>query len=163
MKRRDFLLAGAALSLVACSALPVGLEAPTVSVADIRLAGGGLLEQRFRLTLRVHNPNDRDLPLDGLNFVLELNDMEFAQGATSRPVMLQGLGDTLVDVEGVSNLGAVLDQLQQLSAGPGARDSVGYRIHGRLASRGMGSFPFDRRGEISLNDLNRRRKRGKVE
>ena len=159
MKRRDFLLAGGALMLAACSALPIGLQAPKVSVADIRLAGGGLLEQRFRLTLRVHNPNDRDLPLDGLSFVLELNDLEFAQGASNRPVMLQRLGDTLVEVEGISNLATVLQQLQQTRPGPDGREAVGYRIHGRLVSGAMGSIPFDRRGEIALGDLGGRRRR----
>lgn len=159
MKRRDFLLAVATFGLAACSGLPFGLEAPKVSLADVRLAGGGLLEQQFRLTLRVHNPNDRDIPLDGLNFVLELNDMEFAQGASNRPVTLQRLGDTLVEVDGVSNLVAVMQQLQQLGAGPDRRDSVSYRIHGKLASGMMGYIPFDRRGEVSLSDFGTRRKR----
>jgi len=158
-RRREFLLAGAALMLAACSALPTGLEAPKVSVADIRLAGGGLLEQRFRLTLRVHNPNDRDLPLDGLSFVLELNDMEFAQGASSRPVTLQRLGDTLVEVDGVTNLVAVLEQLQQLKSNADGREAVSYRIRGKLTSGMMGYIPFDRHGEIVLNDLGGRRKR----
>jgi LEA14-like dessication related protein len=160
MQRRDFLLAGTALVLSACSALTIGLEAPKVSVADIRLAGGGLLEQHFRLTLRVHNPNDRDIPLDGLSFVLDLNDMEFAQGASSRPVTLQRLGDTLVDVDGVSNLATVMQQLQQLKSAPDGSEAVSYRIHGKLVSGMTGNIPFDRRGEISLNDLGGRRKKG---
>ena len=160
MKRRDFLLGGAALALAACSGLPMGLESPKVSVADIRLTGGGLLEQRFRLTLRVHNPNDRDIPVDGLSFVLDLNDAEFAQGATNRPVTLERLSDTLVEVEGVSNLAAVLDQLQQFGTSPDRREAVSYRLHGTLVSGTMGRVPFDRRGEISLADLSGRRRKG---
>jgi LEA14-like dessication related protein len=156
--RRNFLLL-LATSLAACTGLPLGLEAPKVSVADIRLVGGSLLEQRFRLTLRVHNPNDRDLPLDGLSFVLELNDMEFAQGASNRPVLLQRLGDTLVEVDGVSNLQTVLQQLQQLRPAPDGREAVAYRIRGRLVSGPTGSIPFDRRGEIVLGDLGGRRRR----
>lgn len=159
MKRRAFLLGGAALALAACSGLPIGLESPKVSVADIRLTGGSLLEQRFRLTLRVHNPNDRDIPLDGLSFVLDLNDAEFAQGATHRPVTLERLGDTLVEVEGISNLATVLGQLQQFSTSPDRREAVSYRIHGTLVSGTMGRVPFDRHGEISLADLSGQRKR----
>src|SRR5574337_1235640 len=142
--RRDFLLTGVALALAACSGLPIGLESPKVSVADIRLAGGGLLEQRFRLTLRVHNPNDRDIPVDGLSFVLELNGIEFAQGATNRPVTLERLSDTLVEVEGTSNLAAVVQQFQQLTTPQDGREAVTYRLHGKLASGLMGSIPFDR-------------------
>jgi LEA14-like dessication related protein len=162
MRRRPFLLAAGALALAACAGVPLGLEAPRVSLADIGLAGGGLLEQRFRLTLRVHNPNDRDIPIDGLAFAVELNGVEFAQGASNRPVLLQRLGDTLVEVEGVTNLLAVFQQLRALRPGPEALESLPYRLHGKLHSGGvLGAIPFDRRGEIALpEELGGPRRRG---
>lgn len=102
MKRRAFLLAAGGLTLAACSALPIGLEAPKVSLADIALTGGGLVAQRVRLTLRVHNPNDRDIAFEGLALAVELNGAEFAQGASNRPVVLGRLADTRVEMEGGS-------------------------------------------------------------
>jgi LEA14-like dessication related protein len=160
LNRRHFVLAAGALLAAGCSGLPIGLEAPRVSLADIGVGGGGLLEQRFVLRLRVQNPNDRDIPLDGLSFTVELNGEEFAHGVSNRPVVLQRLSDTLVDVEGVSNLAAVVTQLQHFKAGPDGREALNYRIHGKLASGLMGSIPFDRQGEIALpGDLGGRRRR----
>lgn len=149
MRRRSFLAAAGAAVLAACAGLPIGLESPKVSLADISVAGGGLLEQRFALKLRVQNPNDRDIPLDGLSFTVELNGLEFAHGVSNRPVVLARLSDTLVDVEGVSNLGAVIRQLQQAAGGEG-REAFTYRIHGKLASGLLGSIPFDRQGEVAV-------------
>lgn len=159
MRRRDFVLA--ALGLAGCAQFGLGLEAPKVSLADIRLLGGGLLEQRFLLTLRVFNPNARDIPVDALSFQVELNGLEFAQGSSSRPVVLQANGDTLVEVEGISNLASVVDQLRGLGRGHPGEEGMHYRIHGRLHSSALGVVPFDRKGQIALpEELGGRRSRG---
>lgn len=160
LRRREFLLSAAILLLAGCDGLSLGLEAPKVSLADIRLVGGGLLEQHFLLTLRVFNPNDREIPVDSLSFQVELNGMEFARGASHRPVVLQPLGDTLVEVEGISNLASVLDQLRGLKPGPDGSGGIPYRIHGSLRSGSRGVIPFDRKGEVALPEaLGGRRQR----
>lgn len=149
MRRRDFMI-WAGLAVAGCGALGLGLEAPKVSLADIRLTGGGLLEQRFQLTLRVFNPNDRAITVDSLTFQVELQGKEFAQGASNHPVVLQASGDTLVEVEGISNLASVVDQLRGLKLGPEGSEAIPYRIHGKLRSGALGFIPFDRKGEIAL-------------
>ena len=55
----------ALLALGACARLGEA-EPLRVHLADIRLLPGGLLEQRFQVELRLGNPNDFDLALDGL-------------------------------------------------------------------------------------------------
>lgn len=150
MKRRAFLLAAVALALAGCAGLPIGLEAPKVSLADITLTGGGLVEQRFRLTLRMHNPNDRDIAIEGLTFAVELNGAEFAQGASNRPVVLGRLSDTLVEVEGVSNLSILLKQARRFKPGAEGRETLPYQLHGKLVGGPFGDVPFDRKGEIAL-------------
>ncbi|MBL8438684.1 MAG: LEA type 2 family protein [Zoogloeaceae bacterium] len=152
MKRRCFLLAVGAAWLTGCGGLTLGLDAPKVALSDIRLVGGGLVEQRFLLTLRVTNPNNRDLEVDSLTYEVELNGEPFAHGTSHRPFTLRALDDTLVEVEGVSNLAALLDQLQGLLRGPNGPEALPYRIHGRLRSGSFGFLPFDRKGEIRLPD-----------
>ncbi len=61
----------AVVALVACAQIGE-TRSPQVNVVDIRLPQGGLLEQRFRVDLRIGNPNDFDLPLDGPTFELDL-------------------------------------------------------------------------------------------
>jgi LEA14-like dessication related protein len=135
-----------ALMLSACASL-YGLKSPEVSLSDIRLKGGNLLEQRFTLSLRVLNPNDKDLAVDGLTFELEIAGQRFARGATGQSVTLTRLSDTVVDVDGTAQLISLLQKLPSLVDSSG---KVPYRIKGEVVSRDYGRIPFDRRGETNL-------------
>ncbi|NTV09797.1 MAG: LEA type 2 family protein [Zoogloea sp.] len=152
MKRRDFLSGLGAALLAGCAALPVGLDAPEVSLANINLVGGNLLEQRFALQLRVRNPNRRDIDIKGLNFQLELQGQRFASGTSDHQVTLPALGETLVDVSVVATLADVLRIVREVRKEGGER--VAYGISGKLFA-GMlpGGLPFQRRGEVSLAAL----------
>lgn len=134
------------LTLSGCATLPGTLTPPEVSLADLRLIDVGLFEQRFGLSLRVLNPNEVDIPVEGLSFTLELNDTTFATGVSNESVTIPRLGEAVVDVQAVSTLTGLLHQLRRLSQG---EQGITYRIHGTLSTGGMlGGVPFDRRGEI---------------
>ncbi|MFT4173904.1 MAG: LEA type 2 family protein [Rhodocyclaceae bacterium] len=135
-----------ALLLAACASL-YGLKSPEVSLSDIHIKGGNLLEQRFTLSLRVLNPNDKDLAVDGLTFELEIAGQRFARGATGQAVTLARLSDTVVDVDGTAQLISLLQKLPSLVDGDG---KVPYRIKGEVVSRDYGRIPFDRKGETEL-------------
>ena len=75
-RRRLAGLAAAMLGLTAlggCAGLQLGMKNPEVTVANIRLLDGNLLEQRFLLTLRVMNPNTSEIAIEGLTFKVDLN------------------------------------------------------------------------------------------
>ncbi|HEY5598379.1 MAG TPA: LEA type 2 family protein, partial [Kiloniellales bacterium] len=85
--KRFLSLIGVGLVLVLAACAPIDkAEPPEVSLADIKLLPGGLFEQKFQLELRVTNPNNFDLPLEGLSFKLALNDQPFAQGVSNESV-----------------------------------------------------------------------------
>ncbi|KPK61493.1 MAG: hypothetical protein AMJ59_00220 [Gammaproteobacteria bacterium SG8_31] len=63
--------------LAACVGLR-NLEAPDVVVTAIRPVDATLLEQRFEVDLRIYNPNNRDLPIDGVDFELAINESRLA-------------------------------------------------------------------------------------
>lgn len=135
-----------ALTLGGCATLPGSLTPPEVTLADLRLIDVGLFEQRFGLSLRVLNPNEVDIPVEGLSFTLELNGTDFASGVSNESVTIPRLGEALVDVQAVSSLTGLLHQLRRLSQG---EQGIEYRIYGKLVTGGLlGSVPFDRRGEI---------------
>ena len=149
-RRRTLLCAAAAaLLLGGCASLPVGLDAPQVSLTDVSLQGGGLFEQRIGLVLRVANPNRRELAIDGMSFELELNGKKFAHGVSDKSLSIPGLGEALVDVSAVTSLGDVLRQLGSL----GDRRGIDYRLHGKVLMSGFGSLPFERKGEVSLPEF----------
>ena len=80
-----------ALWLAGCTGLPLGMQAPSVTLADISVVNVGLFEQQFMLKLRVQNPNPQEFVIDGLAFDLEVNEQPFAKGVSNQLVTYRGL------------------------------------------------------------------------
>ncbi|TVT75150.1 MAG: LEA type 2 family protein [Denitromonas halophila] len=149
--RRTALVALATLGLAACASLPLNMKPPEVSVSDLRLIDVGLLEQRFGLSLRVLNPNDAEIPVDGLSFTVELNGKPFAKGVSNQTVTVPRLSEAMLEVEAVSSLSGLLRQFGAMSKG---QERIDYRIHGTLYTGGLfGGVPFDQKGEVDFADL----------
>lgn len=63
-----------------------------------------LLEQRFKVGLRVLNPNSVALPVKGLSYSLKLNGYKVVSGATGDIPELPAYGDVRLDLEAGVNL-----------------------------------------------------------
>lgn len=148
MRRALWLLFVVVALLAACAPR---LQKPEISLAGIDLVGLGLLEQRFVLRLRIRNPNDVDLPVNALNFDVELNARHFARGVSDKPVIIPRQGETILEVKTVSRLGDVIKPLRD--AQKNGRERIGYRVFGSIELEGIGSFPFDRSGDVPLSAL----------
>jgi LEA14-like dessication related protein len=137
----------ALLALAACAQIG-DTRSPQVHVVDIRLLQSGLLEQRFRVDLRIGNPNDFDLPLDGLTFELDLNGRRFAEGFTDQAVTVPRLGEARVSVDASTTLLDMIEQALLL----GERSELSYRIEGVVYLRGLGrrQVPYERGGRMRL-------------
>ena len=72
--------------LTGCAALQDSLEAPHVTLTDLRMLDMTLFEQRYGLKIRVQNPNPVELPITGMNFRLDVNDSELGRGVSDQPV-----------------------------------------------------------------------------
>ncbi len=136
------------VSLAGCAGLFQHMEAPQVSLADVRLREATLFEQRFVLFLRVQNPNTFVIPVQGLQYTLDLAGEPFAQGLANQPVDIPAMGSTIIEVEAVSTTVALVRQLQRLGAGNPA-DKLIYRVRGVLRVAGRPRLPFDYQGEIN--------------
>ena len=148
-RRRLAGLAVAMLGLTAlggCAGLRLGMQKPEVSVANIRLLDGNLLEQRFLLTLRVMNPATSEIAIEGLTFKVDLNGQPFAKGVGNQPVVVPRLGEAMVEVTATTGLGGLLRQLKAFKG----REKVDYRISGRLVTGNFGGIDFDQTGEVEL-------------
>jgi len=137
----------ALLALAACTRLG-GAEPPQVHLTDIRLLPGGLLEQRFEVDLRLGNPNDFDLELDGLTFEVELNDRPFARGLSNQSVTVPRLGEAELRVVASTTLIDVVQQMLVL----GERSDLSYRIAGVVYLRGTArrKVPYETSGRLRL-------------
>lgn len=143
---RRLILLGLAGLLVACTTLLGVPEKPKVALAGIVLEDLGLFEQRFQLALRVSNPNDTELTIDGLDFKLELNGKAFASGESREAVTLPRKGDVLVKLKVKTRLVGILDQIKLLQTG---EKPLSYRMLGRLYTPWLpGGIAFERKGEL---------------
>lgn len=140
-----------ALLTASCSTIPKDFESPRVNIADMTAKDVALFEQRFDVKLRVQNPNDTDISVNGMKFDIELNDREFGNGMSGQRVNVPRFGSETVDVEVITTLGSFLRQVQDFSGGAGQK--VRYRLKGTAFVVAPSQFkvPFDEKGEIDLN------------
>lgn len=121
---------------------------PDVNLAHLELTRADLLEQRYRILLRVQNPNPFSLPIRGLAFQVHVDGRRFLRGVSDTAVTIPAYGEEVLEVQGVSTLGSVVDQLRALARGP---DVVRYRVSGHfvLLDR-SGRWHFENLGEFPL-------------
>jgi LEA14-like dessication related protein len=138
----------ASIFVGACATMSAYKEAPRVSLVSIQPQQMGVLEQRFILQLRILNPNDEAIPVEGLSYGIEINDREFAYGVSRQAVDIPAFGEALLDVEVSSNLLNVVRQLQALNSE--TRSSLDYRLKGKISlANSPASLPFDYSGELT--------------
>src|SRR4029453_4457613 len=82
----------AALLLAGCASV----EPPSVTLSSLRMQQSTLTEQRFLTTLRIQNPNDFDLAVEGLSFDLVVNDQPFAKGVGKSNTVIPAFGSGVV-------------------------------------------------------------------
>jgi LEA14-like dessication related protein len=136
-----------AAMLAACAGIGNLKEPPRVSLVNIQPGDMTLLEQRFGVRLRILNPNDAPIPVTGLSCSLEINEREFAYGVSQQDVTIPPFGEALLDVDMVSNLLNVMQQLRGL--GREEHNSFRYRLKGNLTlANRTRRVPFDYHGEL---------------
>lgn len=135
-----------ALVLAACAALSCGcahtppIDPPRVSILEVHVVSGELWMQHLKVRLRLHNPNDRDLPVTGLEYTVEIAGQELGSGASAQSFVVPPHGDAELDTSVVTNLAAAA--LNLLSHGP--RTLVPYRLVGKISlAEGLGRVPFE--------------------
>jgi LEA14-like dessication related protein len=137
------------LVLTACNTFPVRTEPPRVTLVGLSLASVELLEQRYQVRLRLKNPNAFALPVRGVDFHLDLNGRNFADGVSNQTLDVPAYGEALLEMEVSSNLLQVFRQLQSLEEN--AVSGVAYRIKGKVAIGDYGRrLSFDQSGEIGV-------------
>lgn len=132
-----------------CATLTGLSEAPRVSLVGIEPVSIQLLEQRFRVSLRVQNPNDREITIRGLDYRIVINDKVFAQGVTGKPVEVPAWGEGIAEVEVVSSLERVIDQLEAFGERPGP--DIDYALSGHVRVDGVPfPIPFQYRDTLTF-------------
>lgn len=146
--RKSLLLACTAL-LTACAP---ALQKPEISLADIALVGIGLSEQQFIMKLQIANPNALDLPVEKLQFDIEVEGRPFAHGATAAPTTVPAHGEAMLEIMASSRLSTLSKPLRD--AWKNGRTRLAYRLTGDAElGHGIGRVPFVKNGEMPLSVL----------
>jgi LEA14-like dessication related protein len=127
------------------------LEKPELSVVGVQLVNASIFEQRLKVRLHVHNPNDRDLPIKGIEYSIEVMGQPAATGQSDASFVVPALGEAEFDMSVSTNLAGTL--LQLLSRGSNAlAQEVPYRLTGKveLSEGWLRSIPFDQHGSFRL-------------
>jgi LEA14-like dessication related protein len=137
------------VTIAGCAGLPAGMEAPSITIADLSAGDVGVFEQQFNIKLRIQNPNTEDLRIDGIAFDLDVNGAPFAKGVGNQAVTIPRYGSGTMSVEAVSSLGGLIRQFSTLIQGekPGFR----YRVKGVVSIAGGSRIPFERSGEFDMS------------
>ena len=148
-----------ALLLVGCATLGRDFEKPQVHIAGIRMLGVKGFESTFQVELRVINPNDMALPVEGVVCDLTLNGRHLAKGVANPGAAIPAYGTVLIPVTiyvSVIDMVGLAHRLIEGAQGNAPLEKWSYAINGQLDMGGTlwpGKLPFDAKGEIDLKEL----------
>lgn len=136
--------------LAACSSLPRDFETPKFGIANIAPKDVAILEQRFDVQLRIQNPNNFDLGINGIRFEIDLNEKAFGNGMSGQAVTIPRFSSEVITAEVITGIGSFIRQVQ------GMNDSTAklrYRLKGKAFAESPSRFaiPFDESGEVDFN------------
>jgi LEA14-like dessication related protein len=136
------------LALSGCALFVPKLQTPNLSIVDIEIRKANLLEQDLRLRMRVQNPNDRSLPIQGLTYTVYLGGQEFATGVSDASFVVPALGTAEFNMDVTANAAGALFAILGKPHGQG----IDYRMQGRveLSHGWLRSIPFEQSGTFTL-------------
>ena len=127
----------------------VQLEAPKLSVVSLKMQSADIFSQRLQVRMRVVNPNDRELPIKGISYRIEVNEAQLGEGETDTSFVVPAKGEAEFDMTVTANLASTLSKLFLRGSKP---ESLDYRLVGSVAlsSGFLRRIPFDERGSVKL-------------
>ncbi len=144
-----FIILFLAISVISgCSTLAQKFnpDPPVVRLVGIELVKMEVLQQTFKLTLNLQNPNDFALPITGMQFSAAINDEDFASGVSNQGVDLPALGEANMEVQVRSGLMQIIQNLNKL----GSAKSLDYILKGSVKVAGVPvKIPFSEKGTLS--------------
>lgn len=149
---RLLFVAACCVLLAACASLGPKLEAPRLELVDVQVLSTDVFAQRFKVRLKVVNPNDLELPVRGLEYTIIMMGDSFAEGLSDQAFVLPALGeaefDMLVTTNFVSSFGRLLSRVQG-----GKLENIDYEIAGKvMVDKGMvRKIPFNHRGTVDFS------------
>ena len=149
---RRMLFVAVAVLAAACSSLGSKLEAPSLSLVAVQMLSTDMFAQKFKVRVKVENPNDLELPVRGLEYQIIMMGDSFAEGTSYDVFLLPARGeaefDMLVTTNFVSSFGRLLSRV-----GGGKLENIDYEISGKVfVDKGvLRRIPFNHQGTVDFS------------
>ncbi|MFZ2988893.1 LEA type 2 family protein [Ideonella sp.] len=121
-----------------------------VTVAGIEAMDGQGLELRFKVKLRLQNPNDSTIAYDGVALDLDLNGKRLASGVSDQKGTLPRYGEIILEVPVTISAFAAVRQAIGLSQDKALEQAMPYTLTGKLGGGLLGTVRFTHSGTLSL-------------
>jgi len=153
--RAAFLVVVATL-LAGCATMGAKLESPTVSVLNVQVLSTDMFAQKFRVRVKVENPNNLELKVKGIEYEILLMGDSFAEGNSSDQFLLPAKGEAEFDMVVTTNFVSSLGRLISRKGG-GKLEDVDYEIVGQIfVDKGMiKKIPFNHKGVVDFTRAKR--------
>ncbi len=137
------------LLVVSCAGLGNRLvKSPEISVAKISIGDLRLDRQDIKVKLNVFNPNPVPIPVRGITYKFNINNIEFAKGFNETRIDLPASGEGDIDLVISGDLVSFLLENKMIRT-----DELKYSLTGNIAVLSSSlRFPFSRTGEINIPD-----------
>lgn len=137
-----------AVALSGCALFVPRLETPKLSIVDIEVLRANFMAQQLRVRLRVQNPNDRSLPIEGLAYTVYLGGQEFASGVSDASFVVPAFGTAEFNTDVTANAAGAIFAILSKPHGQG----IDYRMKGKveLTHGWLRSIPFEQGGTFTL-------------
>jgi LEA14-like dessication related protein len=138
-----------AVCLSGCAALRPELQAPQVTLVSVAMTSADIFNQQFLVKVNVENPNDRELPITGIDYKLFLEGDSFAEGVSNKAFTVPANGETEFDMTVRTNFASGVARLLSRLNG---RDQVQYVVEGKVLTdiSMLKKIPFQQSGTVSL-------------
>jgi LEA14-like dessication related protein len=126
------------------------VKTPEITLIGLRIVEASLFEQRYRVRLRLFNPNRIALPVQAMRWRIELVGERFAKGETSEPLRIPAQGATEFELTVKTSLMRLGRSLVNLLMRP--YSGVDYRLSGEidLGLPLLKNIPFSYQGNVDL-------------
>jgi len=142
--------------LVACADAP-RVAAPRIAVESVRLERITGSEATFEVTLKLSNPNVREIAVNSVDANLTIEDVPVGSATLASPLRLPANGEATATVRARAGISAVLRVASELSLrareqrGTGQPVRLRYAVSGTAMLEGGWSIPFSRSAEFVVN------------
>ena len=138
--------------LTACSAFRPEFAVPRLTLVSVAMTSADIFNQQFVVRVNVQNPNDRELPITGIDYKLFLEGDAFSEGVSNKPFTVPAQGDTDFDMTVRTNFVSGAARLMSRLNG---REQVQYVVEGKVLTdiSMMKKIPFQETGTVNLKVL----------